>query len=180
MLTGKQIDALTILDYPEPVLRAVCTPIESYGDWLEALGRRMIELMQAVKGVGLAAPQVGVPWRVFVIAATEEQGQTRIFVNPELSDLSGRARADEGCLSLPDVTVPIDRATRATVTACDLTGQRFQMTTEGLLARVWQHENDHLDGRLIVDYMDTQAELVNRKALKALKATYEAARHDKR
>lgn len=180
MLTGKQIDALTIFNYPDPVLRAVCTPIESYGDWLEALGRRMIELMQAVKGVGLAAPQVGVPWRVFVIAAMEEQGQTRIFVNPELSDLSGRARADEGCLSLPDVTVPIDRAIRATVTACDPTGQRFQMTTEGLLARIWQHENDHLDGRLIVDYMDTQAELVNRKALKALKATYEAGRHDKR
>lgn len=180
MLTGKQIDALTIIEYPEPILRVVCTPVESFGDWLEALGRRMIELMRTVRGVGLAAPQVGLPWRVFVIAAIEEKGQNRIFVNPELSDLSGRAQADEGCLSLPDVTVPIDRATRATLSACDPTGQRFQMTTEGLLARAWQHENDHLDGRLIIDYMDTQAELVNRRALKALKATYETARLDTR
>ena len=78
------------------------------------------------------------------------------------------------------VGLPIDRATRATVKACDPTGRRFQMTAEGLLARVWQHENDHLDGRLIIDYMDTQAELVNRKAIKALKATYEAARLDRR
>jgi len=176
VLTGKQIDALTIIEYPEPVLRAVCTPIESHGDWLEALGRRMIELMQAVRGVGLAAPQVGLPWRVFVIAALEENGPSRIFVNPELSDLSGREQADEGCLSLPDVSVPIDRATRATVAACDPTGQRFQMTAEGLLARIWQHENDHLDGKLIIDYMDTQAELVNRRILKALKATYDKRR----
>jgi len=175
VLSAKQIQALKIIAYPDPRLQTICTPIESYGDWLDALGRRMIELMQSVRGVGLAAPQVGLPWRLFVIAAVGDKGEDRIYVNPALSALSGRERAEEGCLSLPEVNVPIDRATRATVQAHTPSGEPFQFTAEGFLARVWQHENDHLAGRLIIDYMDTQSELVNGRALKALRAKYKDA-----
>jgi len=134
----------------------------------------MLELMRDGKGVGLAGPQVGLPLRLFVCNTTGNPQDNRVYVNPELSDLEGNAEAGEGCLSLPEVTVPMRRAESVTMTACDTDGQEFRVTGTDLEARVWQHEHDHLDGRLIIDNMPTSAELANRRILKQLEQDYRA------
>ncbi|MFH0980714.1 MAG: peptide deformylase [Planctomycetota bacterium] len=165
---------LRVVCYPDPVLREHCRPVLEFGPPLQALAERMLELMREGKGVGLAAPQVGLPIRLFVCNPTDDPVQDRICVNPQLTDLAGSVEADEGCLSLPEVTVPMRRAQSATLTACDAFGKRFCVAGVDLEARVWQHENDHLEGRLIVDSMPTSAELANRRILKQLGEEYRA------
>ncbi len=162
--------------YPNPVLKMACTPIDRFGDDLQRFAEGMIELMLNVKGVGLAAPQVGVPIRLFVCNTTGEQGDSRIHVNPRFTDLTGAAEMEEGCLSIPGVDVAMRRATTAVMQTQDARGNKMEITATDLLARIWQHEADHLEGRLIVDNMSTSDEITNRKILKQLKADYAAAR----
>lgn len=169
------IDKLTVVCYPDPVLKKACPPVEAFTPELRALAEKMIDLMHAHRGVGLAAPQVGVPLRLFVANPTGEPEDNRVYTNPALSDLEGAATAVEGCLSIPEVNVAMRRAVKATIQAYDLDGQPFHLAGEDLLARIWQHETDHLDGRLIIDRMSEADEIANRKAIKQLRDDYRAA-----
>ena len=166
------LEKLRILYYPDPILREVCRPVEQFDGTIRGLVERMFELMRAQKGIGLAAPQVGVLVRIFVCNSTGEPGDDLVCINPELFDLSGVEEREEGCLSLPEVNVPIRRATQVHMRACDETGQPYERDGEDLLARIWQHETDHLDGRLIVDYMSEASQIANRRVLKQLQAEF--------
>jgi peptide deformylase len=166
------LSKLRIVYYPDPVLRAQSKPVGEFSSDLAALASRMLELMKAAPGVGLAAPQVGIPIRLFVYNPTGETGGDRVCVNPVLSDLVDPVEGEEGCLSLPDVKVPIRRARSARLSAFDAEGRAFELWGTDLEARIWQHESDHLDGKLIIDSMPASAELANRRLLKQLKADY--------
>ncbi|MBI4578148.1 MAG: peptide deformylase [Planctomycetes bacterium] len=157
---------------PDPRLRQVCEPITKFDDRLAALAQRMIELMRQGNGVGLAGPQIGVCRRIFVSNPTGEPADSLVFVNPELVDLTGSVEAEEGCLSLPDIRVVMRRARRCRIRARHVTGEPFEMEAENLLARIWQHETDHLDGRLIIDRMNPTDRIANRKKIAELEAAY--------
>ena len=163
---------LKIIKYPDPRLRKVCEPVTRFDDSLRALALRMLDLMHEAKGVGLAAPQVGMLVRLFVCQAIAESEDHMILVNPELEDLQGQAAGEEGCLSIPDVTVEIRRAESCTILAQDLNGEPIRATDVDLVARCWQHECDHLNGRLITDRMAEAEKIANRRALKALEAEF--------
>ena len=165
-----------IVLYPDPVLKRACAPAESFGSELVAFADEMLALMRDANGVGLAAPQVGVSIRLFVCNVTGEPGDDLICVNPRFAELSGADEKEEGCLSIPGVSVTIRRATRAVLVAFDVAGSEFTRTGEDLLARVWQHESDHLDGRLITDNMSPTDEIANRRAVRLLRADHGAVR----
>ncbi len=166
------VAALEIIKYPDPRLRRPCAPIEVFDDTLVALAGRMLELMHAAQGVGLAAPQVGVLVRLFVCNVTGESADDMIIVNPRLDDLVGSIESEEGCLSIPEVTVNVRRALGCTLKGCDLKGHAIELAGAELLARCWQHECDHLDGRLITDQMSEADTIANRRVLKSLEAQY--------
>ncbi len=170
------LSRLAIVSYPEPVLRKKCAAIEVFDGRLSDLVARMLELMKAARGVGLAAPQVGIPIRLFVYNLTGEPGDDGVCVNPELSEPDGAAEMEEGCLSIAGVDVPMRRAAAVTLRACDAAGRPWQTRAEDLLARVFQHETDHLDGRLIIDNMSEAVRIQNRRAIKLLEDEYEARR----
>jgi peptide deformylase len=141
---------LTIRTHPDPVLRAVCTPVD--GD-RTALARGMLDAMYAAPGRGLAAPQVGVTERIFVMDTSWKEGlpDPRVFVNPEIVAREGWQVNDEGCLSIPGTPRRVERAKRV-VLAFDGLGGRRQEAFEGFAAACVQHELDHLDGVLILDH----------------------------
>jgi peptide deformylase len=129
----------------------------------------MIELMHAAPGVGLAAPQVGLDWRLFVANATGDPADDRVFINPRLTEASReQEEQEEGCLSLPGINGLVRRPRQITVTALDLAGQPCTLTSDELPARIWQHECDHLDGILIIDRMPRIERIANRQALRQL------------
>ncbi|MCJ7543395.1 MAG: peptide deformylase [Phycisphaerae bacterium] len=168
--------ALRILHYPDPRLQQPAKTVQTVDAALGALVERMFELMAAARGVGLAAPQVGLPLRVFVACPTGEPADRRAYVNPTLLERDGQMEEEEGCLSVPGVTSHIKRFSRVTLGATDLAGQRFQQSGQGLLARIFQHETDHLDGRLIVDRMGSLARLAHRRALRDLRKQFDENR----
>src|SRR5258705_8968063 len=142
-LAGVKPEALTIIHYPDPRLRKKSQPVTVFDDTLRQVAGRMIELMRAEKGVGLAAPQVGLNIRMFVANPTGKPEDDRVYVNPELCDLEGAEESEEGCLSLPEIRVNVTRATvSGRMRAQDLSGQPFEQGAEGFLTRVWQHETD--------------------------------------
>lgn len=166
------LDNLRIVYYPDPRLKKVAAEVLDFDQNLKSLANKMLDLMHDAKGVGLAAPQVGVRVRMFVCNATGEEGDDRIFVNPKLMELAGAAELEEGCLSLTGVTVNMRRATTAAMEAFDVVGHPIKLTGEDVTARVWQHETDHLDGRLIIDHMSQSDEILNRRAIKQLRDDY--------
>ncbi|NOT02566.1 MAG: peptide deformylase [Phycisphaerales bacterium] len=176
MRLPQPVDKLRIVMYPAAVLRKRCAPIKGFDDGLAELAQRMIALMHEARGVGLAAPQVGVSHRLFVCNATGQPDDDTVWVNPVLSDLEGSVEADEGCLSIPGVNVPKRRAARARLRGFDVHGRPSEATATELLARIWQHESDHLNGVLVIDGMSEAAELANRRAIKQLEADYATAR----
>jgi len=167
---------LPIVVYPDPALRVRCAPVEKFDDKLAVLARNMLAAMHAAEGVGLAAPQVGVPIRLFVCNATGKPEDDRVFVNPVLSDPDGAATDDEGCLSIPGVTVAVRRPERCNISGVDLQGRPVSASGDGLIARCWQHEVDHLDGRLIIDRMSEGDTIANRKKLRELEAKFKKRR----
>jgi peptide deformylase len=177
------IDApsLEIVTYPAPVLRAKAKPVEKVTDEVRLVARRMIELMREAEGIGLAAPQVGLSWRLFVVDVppTEDRSAEAIpptatagpqfYINPKFSKPEGSPIPwEEGCLSLPDIRGDVLRPPVITISALDLQGKPFTQTAAGLLARCWQHEMDHLDGVLILDRMTQMSRLKNRAAIRDL------------
>lgn len=163
--------SLRILHHPEPVLRERAAPVDVHSEEVRAVARRMIELMHEAPGVGLAAPQVGLAWRLFVANWSGDDGDDHVYLNPELSGFSAETeRFDEGCLSLPHIQVEVTRPVGATIRAHGLDGEPFEQTQSGFGARVWQHEADHLDGVLILDRMTKLDRMANRRALADLEA----------
>ena len=162
-------DTLQIVCYPDPVLRKPAAPVEQITDEIRAVAGRMLDLMHEAQGVGLAGPQVGLSWRLFVANPTQQPDDDRVFVNPVLRD-PGKETADfeEGCLSLPNITAKIRRPAAVTIEALDLDGKPFTLTSDEMAARVWQHETDHLDGILILDRMSPIDKIANRRAVKEL------------
>jgi peptide deformylase len=161
-----------IIKYPDPRLRRKAAPIEEFDDSVSALAQRMLELMHTGRGVGLAAPQVGISQRVIVCNPTGEPEDDLVLINPVLSELLGAVEAEEGCLSVPEVLVKVRRGRKCRVDAYDVQGNPFAMEGEDLLARIWQHEVDHLDGRLIIDRMNETDKIAYKKRLADLEAEY--------
>lgn len=173
--------SLRIRSFPDPVLRERATSVAEVNDEVRAIAARMIELMHEADGIGLAAPQVGLGWRMFVVDVPEGEGRLAtavpqtatphpiVCINPEVtpvkSDLLGNS---EGCLSLPDITCEVFRPAIARLTATDVDGNPFDITAAGLLARCFQHEFDHLNGVLIIDRMTLKSQLANKSALRRM------------
>ena len=169
------VAALQILRYPDPHLLEVCTPVEGVDDRVRALIDRMFELMFRARGVGLAAPQVGVTVRLFVASPTFQPDDRHVFINPEILSGEGTQDGDEGCLSFPGIACKIRRRKTVTVRAIGRDGRVFQQTASDLLGRIIQHECDHLDGKLLIHRMGTVAKLANRRALKELEEAFATA-----
>ena len=172
-------ESLKIILWPDPRLKKVSKEITTFDENLRSLTDQMFTLMREHKGVGLAAPQVGVNLRVFVMNPTGELQDDRIYVNPVLTEADGDDEAEEGCLSLPNLNVNIWRAKKMVMSAQDGAGTPFQEEATGYLARIWQHEFDHLNGTLLTDRMGPVAKLSNRRLLRDLEETYEKE-HGKR
>jgi len=170
MLTLEQINDLTLVKYPHPALQQEAKRIERLDTWVEQLALKMIELMHRHHGVGLAANQVGVALQVFVANPTTERGKELVLVNPEIVDATGWEEHEEGCLSLPDIRGKIRRRQKVVVEATDLAGNRRVIDTNNLLARIVQHETDHLAGTLILRRMSAVARLAARRQIKKLEA----------
>ena len=144
---------LTILEYPDPRLRTVAAAVAAVDENVRTLIADMLETMYAAKGIGLAATQVDVHRRLLVIDVSEERNDPRVFVNPEVIARDATGSYQEGCLSVPGIYEDVQRAQRIRVRALDREGRPFELDAEGLLAVCIQHEIDHLDGRLFVDYL---------------------------
>jgi peptide deformylase len=142
---------LNILEYPDPRLKKVATPVTAFTPEIEKLVRDMAETMYAAPGVGLAATQVDVHKRVIVIDISETKDELRVFINPELLAAEGEAESEEGCLSVPGYYDKVTRAARITVRAFDARGEPFTLDADGLLAVCVQHEMDHLEGKVFVE-----------------------------
>jgi peptide deformylase len=164
-------DELEIVLHPDPALRQKAEPLECVTDEVRAVAARMLWLMHEAEGIGLAAPQVGLPWRLFVTrdpAVLDGDGGL-VFINPEIETLDSELLEDtEGCLSLPGIEVTVRRPVGVRVRAMDLEGFDVEEDRCDHFARVYQHECDHLDGVLIIDRMTTMDRLRNRKAIRDL------------
>lgn len=144
---------LNILHFPDPRLRNVAKPVEQVDDEIRALCDDMLETMYQAPGIGLAATQVDVAKRIVVIDVSEEKDQPLCLINPEIIELDGVEEMEEGCLSVPGFYETVQRADRVTVRALDRDGNPFEISADELLAVCVQHEIDHLDGKLFVDYL---------------------------
>jgi len=144
---------MTILRYPDERLRTVATPIETVDDALRQTIDDMFETMYSSQGVGLAATQVNVHKRLFIADCSENQDEPLVFINPEIIEQEGHFENEEGCLSFPGVYAKVERAGTITVKALDRNGEEFTRSADGLLAICIQHELDHLNGKLFVDYL---------------------------
>lgn len=162
---------LPILTYPDPRLKAMAEPISEVTDEIRQLAEDMAETMYAAPGIGLAANQVGVLKRIFVIdiADDDEPSDLKVFINPELLELDGELVFQEGCLSFPGASEDIKRAATVKVRAQNEKGETFELFAEGLLAVAIQHENDHLNGVLMIDKVGTlKKRKISRQVQKAV------------
>lgn len=160
---------LNILRFPNPKLRTVAKPVETVDDKIRTLVDDMFETMHDFRGVGLAATQVDVHQRLFVAdcAGEEEEPNPLAFINPEITWKSEETKVyQEGCLSIPENYADVERSDRITVKALDRDGKAFSMDCDGLLAVCVQHEIDHLDGKLFIDYLPPAKQLLVRDKMK--------------
>ena len=144
---------LNILRYPDPRLEKVAKPVARVDDSIRELVRDMAETMYAAPGIGLAATQVDVHKRVIVLDVSDARDQLLVLINPEIVALEGEQECEEGCLSVPGVYDVVKRAEKVKVRALDGAGQPFELVAEGLLAVCIQHEMDHLEGKVFVEYL---------------------------
>jgi peptide deformylase len=161
-----------IVIYGDPVLREKAEPVEEIDREIKILVRDMIATLQEAKGLGLAAPQVGVSKRIFVadLSALDLAESLRVFINPEILETSGEVILEEGCLSFPGIYQKISRPEKIRIRALDLEGRQFEMETSGMMARAILHEYDHLDGILFIDYLSTISRTLMKGKLKKLSA----------
>lgn len=162
-----------IVKYGDPVLEKPAEPVTVFDDELRKLAQDMFESMYEAHGVGLAAPQIGISKHIAVIDVTfkENPAEKLVLVNPKIIHAEGKQSGQEGCLSLPDFREKVTRANRVTVRAQDLEGKFFEKTGEGLLARAFLHETDHLNGKLFISHVSAlKRDLIKRKIRKMVKA----------
>lgn len=169
---------LKIIQYPHPTLRRVSKPLKRVDLELRDIIKRMFELMYEAKGVGLAANQVDLPYRFFVanLKGAPDASEEMVFINPVLSKQKGNAEAEEGCLSLPGLYADVRRPERVTIDAYDLTGQPLHIDADDLLARVVQHETDHLDGKLFIDRLSETVQLDVRGVVQEFEIQFQSQR----
>jgi peptide deformylase len=167
---------LPILEFPDPRLRTVAKPVARVDDALRQRIDDMFETMYAAPGIGLAATQVNFHQRLLVLDVSEDQTRPMVFINPEILTKDGSQVYQEGCLSVPGIFADVTRYDRVTVRALDRDGQAFEIEAVGLLAVCIQHEIDHLDGKVFVDYLSPlKRELVRKKLAKQRKLAGEDA-----
>ena len=164
---------LEILHYPDKRLRTVAKPVDKVDDSVRKLVDDMLETMYAAPGIGLAATQVNVHKRVLVMDLSEDRNEPLCLINPEILSSEGVEQTEEGCLSVPDIFETVERAERITVRALDRDGKEFTLEADGLLAVCIQHEMDHLQGNLFVDYLSPLKQMRVRKKIQ--KARRQAA-----
>ncbi len=158
---------LKILEFPDPRLRTKATPVEVVDDALRALIRDMFETMYEAQGIGLAATQVDVHKRLLITDVSPDKSQPYVFINPEIVEKDGVTMSDEGCLSVPGYYEEVERAEHIRVRFLDRDGEQQEMEAEDLLAICIQHEIDHLDGKLFVDYLsDAKRQRIRKKLQK--------------
>lgn len=159
--------------YPADVLTHPARPVEKIDKDIRSLIEKMTVIMLEKKGVGLAAPQAGVPLRLFIISLNSIREAVKVYINPNITPEGEVALIEEGCLSVPGVYTKIRRYKKCKVTATALNGSEFSEEAEGLYARALQHEYDHIEGVTIVNRMSQAAKISHRKQLKKLKEAYE-------
>lgn len=163
------MQALEVVHHPHPALRWKSREVTKIDAGLKDMIAQMFDLMYAHKGIGLAANQVALPYRLFVINPTgdaAEKSEERVFINPQITRRNGSIEDEEGCLSLPEIFGQVSRAARIVVDAFDLSGQQFELDLEDLPARVVQHEYDHIEGVMFTDRV-AAADLLKLKPLLA-------------
>lgn len=165
---------MEVLVYPDPVLRRGGKPVTQFDQALRDLSARMMEAMYEEGGVGLAAPQVGIEWKLLVLNPAgdkKDRSGELTLCNPKITRKKGREFGEEGCLSFPDIHAEVERWVDITVTYQDLDGVERTMTANGWLARIVQHEIDHLDGVLFVDHLSKlKRDMILRKTQKLKKS----------
>ena len=163
---------LTIKNCLDPVLKKTCLPIENIDGELVTLSENMVETILAAPGVGLAANQIGLPWRMFVINIGIETDKENLgtVINPEITNMEGSELGEEGCLSIPDVVAEVNRASQIEIKGYDLDGNEIRYEAQGYLARAFQHEMDHLNGILFWDNLGKmKRDILKRKFKKKIK-----------
>jgi peptide deformylase len=162
------INKCRITHYPADVLAGRAGPVEKIDDSIRQLVQKMTDIMLENKGVGLAAPQAGVPLRLFIISLDGTREAVKVYINPEITPSGDFDAIEEGCLSVPGVYTKIRRYKKCSVTATDLNGNKFTEEAEGLYARALQHEFDHIEGTTIVNRMSQVARIAHRRQIKKL------------
>ena len=163
---------LEIKNCLDPVLRKLCRPIENIDEELITLAENMVETTLAAPGVGLAANQIGLPWRLFVVNIGVETDKENLvtLVNPKITAMEGSELGEEGCLSIPDVIAEVNRASQIEIKGYDLDGNEVRYEAQGYLARAFQHEMDHLNGVLFWDKLGKiKRDILKRKFKKKIK-----------
>lgn len=164
-----------ILHYPHPTLRHVSKPLRRVDAELKKLVREMFDLMYQANGIGLAANQVDLPYRLFVMNITSDPkqlDQERVYINPVITARKGMAEAEEGCLSLPGIYADVKRPDRITLSAYEIDGRETSVDLEGLAARAVQHEVDHLDGILFIDHLSPTSRMEIKEAIEELELNF--------
>ena len=164
---------MKIVTYPDPILMRKAVPIEEIDNNICEIAQKMLDTMYDACGIGLAAPQVGLSKRLVVLDATGQKTGERVFINPQIIEERGETVEEEGCLSFPDVMGNVKRSQYVTVTAYNLEGKKLEIEAEGLLSRVWQHEIDHINGRLFIEMMTPASRIANQQKIKEFELTYQ-------
>jgi len=162
------IEKCRITRYPAEVLAKRAEPVVEIDDNIRQLVEKMTDIMLKNKGVGLAAPQAGVPLRLFIISLDESREKVTVYINPVVTPDGELGSMEEGCLSVPGIYTKIRRYKKCNVTATNLDGNEFKERAEGLHARALQHEYDHIEGMTIVNRMAQTAKIAHRRQLKKL------------
>ena len=162
------VEKCRMTHYPSEVLAGRAQPVEKIDDNIRLLVDKMIEIMIANKGIGLAAPQAGAPLRLFIISLDGSRENVKVFVNPTITPDGELVATEEGCLSVPGIYTKIRRYSECEVAATNLDGDEFIEQAEGLYARALQHEYDHIEGMTIVSRMGQTARIAHRRQLKKL------------
>ena len=176
---GLPVD-LQIIHYPHPTLRHVSKPLKRVDAELRSMVARMFELMYEHEGVGLAANQVDLPYRLFIANPTGDSAEKEaecVFINPVLSHGKGSVEGEEGCLSIPDVRAPVIRKEKVTIEAYNLKGEEIHAEVDGLFSRIVQHETDHLDGTLFIDRLSETQMAEVRDELEEFEIDFESKRN---
>jgi peptide deformylase len=174
-----QIDQMKIVHYPHPALRRVARPLAAIDKTVHLVAGKMIELMHAAKGLGLAGNQVAWPFQMLVLDLSggehPQPEQSGVFINPVILERKGAIEEEEGCLSLPDLYQRVRRAKQVKVQAYNLKGEAVEFNPTDLAARAWQHEIDHLQGILFIDKLGPIAKLSSRNKLREFEAQFAKA-----